>query len=119
MRRLLVLAVLPFLMGSASPPTGTISLDQPTPHYGDTVTFTTTTDVPHKGFTYTNVVCSQGTTVVFQSSVAPFTLTDQAGQGLEWDGQAAECIGSLVYRVDKGPNTTITYLDQMSFHVDA
>ena len=44
---------------------------------------------------------------------------DQAGQGLEWNGQSADCSGTLVYRVINGKNVSITYLDTTLFHVEA
>jgi hypothetical protein len=70
---------------------------------------------------YVTVVCTQGSTVVYQWSADPsfsFPLTDQAGQGLEWNGNAADCSGSLVYRQQNGKNVTITYLDTTAFKVD-
>ena len=116
--------------GSA-PLTGTIELVGPArvaatdtawPAYGDAVDFRTTVNgtVGPKTTIYVNVVCLQGSTVVFQSSGpqgTTFTLTDQAGQGLEWDGAAADCIGSLVVREEKGRNVTISYIAQQGFAV--
>jgi hypothetical protein len=116
--------------GSA-PLTGTIELVGPArvaatdtawPAYGDAVDFRTTVSgtVGPKTTIYVNVVCLQGSTVVFQSSGpqgTTFTLADQAGQGLEWNGAAADCIGSLVVREEKGRNVTISYIAQQGFAV--
>ena len=44
---------------------------------------------------YVTVVCTQGSTVVYQWSADEsfsFPLADQAGQGLEWDGNAARLL---------------------------
>lgn len=127
----IALVAQPALAGkpSAAPLTGTIDLAAPArvaadvtwPRYGDVVGFATSVSgsVAAKSMVYVNVVCLQGGTVVYQASApqgATFDLVDQAGQGLEWDA-AADCIGSLVYRVDKGQTTTIAYLDQESFGV--
>ena len=46
-----------------------------------------------------------------------FPLVDQAGQGLEWNGEEADCTGSLVYRVKKGKKVSINYLDTAPFNV--
>ena len=65
-------------------------------------------------------VCTQGDQVVYQWSADPdfdFPLVDQAGQGLDWLGGDADCEASLVYRVKKGKNVEITYLDTEAFHV--
>lgn len=111
-------------------PTGTIELAQPAefsafdattwPQYGDTVGFAVTVDgkVAKQARLYVTVVCSQGSTVVYQRSGAPdagFPLED--GQGLEWDGGASDCSATLIYRVDKGKNTVITHLDSTTFDV--
>jgi hypothetical protein len=98
------------------------STDTAWPRYGDVVGFQTsvTGRLAAKSTVYVNVVCLQGTTVVYQASAPQgesFSLADQAGQGLEWDGTAADCIGSLVYRVDTGKTATITYLAQDAFSV--
>ena len=91
--------------------------------YGATARFDTSVSgrMAAKAYLYTNVVCLQGDTVVYQASnmdlSAGFTLVDQDGQNLVWDGRAAICHGTLVYRID-GRNPTIEYLDQTVFEVD-
>lgn len=90
------------------------------PHYGGTVEFDTvvTGDLANKSSVYITVVCTQDDTVVYQYSGPEgtvFPLADQAGQGLEWDGGAADCSAMLVYRVDKGRTTTINWLDVEEF----
>jgi hypothetical protein len=93
------------------------------PAYGDTVGFATTVQgkASPKGNVYVTTVCLQGSTVVYQASGAAgsdFALSDQGGQGLDWNGGAANCIAVLVYRVDGGKGTsTITYLAQTTFDV--
>jgi hypothetical protein len=90
--------------------------------YGDEVHFVTEVSGRQspKGYLYNNVVCLQGDTVVYQASnldlSAGFVLADQDGQNLVWDGRAAICYGTLVYRID-GRNPTIEYLDSVVFVV--
>ncbi|MDH3707020.1 MAG: hypothetical protein OES57_13200 [Acidimicrobiia bacterium] len=116
--------------GGGSEVTGTIDL-MPTagaeagaapagPHYGGTVEFDTTVngDLAKKSSVYITVVCMQDDTVVYQYSGPEgtvFPLADQAGQGLDWDGGAAECSATLIYKVDKGRTTTINWLDIEEF----
>jgi hypothetical protein len=69
---------------------------------------------------YVTVVCRQPD-VVFQASNwtdYTFTMTDLAGQGLVWDGSAADCTASLIYRVDKGRQVVHTILDDVPFAVN-
>lgn len=113
-----------------SGPTGTIALaDAPEaataatgPQYGDHVSFETTVNgkVDKHAKIYITVVCMQEATVVYQWSAAvdyTFPLEDQAGQGLEWNQGDAECEASLIYRVEKGRNTTYMVLDSTAFAV--
>jgi hypothetical protein len=112
--------------------TGTIELvstarlaeDQASPAYGEAVGFRTSVSgsLASKSMVYVNVVCLQGSAVVYQASGpqgSPFTMADQDGQGLEWDGGAADCVGALVYRVEQGKNVTISYLAHEDFAVAA
>lgn len=90
--------------------------------YDGTVAFETTVDgkISKQERVYVTVVCWQGDDIVFQYSAAPdfrFPLTDQAGQGLEWDGGDATCEARLIHRVDKGRSTEISVLDTISFDV--
>lgn len=114
-----------------SGPTGTIALAEAPeaasaaaagPQYGDHVSFDTTVNgkVDKHAQVYITVVCTQGSTVVYQWSAAvdfDFPLEDQAGQGLEWDTGDADCEASLIYRVEKGRNTTYMVLDATAFAV--
>jgi hypothetical protein len=118
---------------AAKPPSGisgTIALDQgaglastastTSVKYGDTAHFKTSVQgrLATNSMLYVTVVCVQGSTVVYQASADPsagFTLQDQPGQGLDWNGQQASCSGSLVYREQNGKNVSISYLDSTSF----
>jgi hypothetical protein len=90
--------------------------------YGGAASFeaSVTGTMAPKGYLYITVVCTQGSTVVYQWSSLDldfaFPLVDQAGQGLEWDGSAADCGGYLIYRVD-GRNPLIQTLDATAFFV--
>ena len=91
--------------------------------YGDTVRFDTSVSgrMAPKGYLVISLVCVQDRNIVYQVSAwdlsAGFTLVDQDGQNLEWDGGPARCRGSLVYRID-GRNPTIEYLAEVLFQVN-
>jgi hypothetical protein len=115
------------LSAPPSGPSGSIELASPAtlssgawPQYGDTIGFDVTLDgkLDGKARIYVTVVCLQGDTAVYQVSGDPngsFTLSDTAG--LEWDGGAASCIAALAYRLQKGNNIELTYLDETTFAV--
>ena len=118
----------PALSAPPSPPSGSIELASSArlssegawPQYGDTVGFDVTLDgkLDSKARIYVTVVCLQGDTAVYQVSGDPngsFTLSDTAG--LEWDGGAASCTAALAYRLQKGNNVELTYLDETTFDV--
>ena len=132
---LLLAAAVPAMAGKKSEPvSGSIDLvasaarladggDLGGPAYGDTVRFATEVGgkVSSHARIYVSLICRQGGTVVYQWSADPdfsFPLEDQVGQGLDWDGGPAECTGSLIYRVDKGRNLSITELDAVVFDVE-
>jgi hypothetical protein len=99
-------------------PTGNLVLDQETLAYGDTASFTVTTaDVPKQAEVYVTVVCKQADRVVYQSSVEPFVLVDQPGQGLEWDGAAASGVARLTAREERGKKAILHTLDEIAFEV--
>ena len=90
--------------------------------YDGTVAFATTVEgkISSQARIYVTVVCWQDANVVYQWSAAPdfqFPLTDQAGQGLEWNGGDAFCEAWLIYRVEKGKAAEITVLATTSFNV--
>jgi hypothetical protein len=90
--------------------------------YDGTVAFDTSVEgkISSKARVYVTVVCWQGDQIIFQYSADPdfaFPLTDQAGQGLEWNGGDADCEAWLLYRVEKGRSAEITMLDMVEFHV--
>ena len=91
--------------------------------YGDTVRFDTSVSgrMAAKGYLANSVVCLQDGHIVYLSSTvdlsAGFELVDGLGNGLEWDGGPASCLGTLVYLID-GRNPTIEYLDQTVFEVN-
>ena len=91
-------------------------------HYGNTarVGATITGQPANNSLIYVTVVCTQGGWVVYQASNATdftFPLVDQDGQGLDWDGGAAKCSATLIYRVQKGKEAVITWLAQQPFDV--
>lgn len=92
------------------------------PSYGDTVWFDTTVEgkTASNSMIYILLACWQDGVVVYQSSAAPdsgFPLVDQGSTQLEWHGGGADCTASLIYRVEKGKNVSITVLDQTHFAV--
>jgi hypothetical protein len=135
MKKLLVTAVLVGLVAVIAGPatarggssvTGTIALSSTSrlaagagPRYGENVRFDTTVDgrLASNSKVYVTVVCSQDGRVVYQWSADPgftFPLQDQAG--LEWNGGAAACSATLIYRIYKKEDV-ITWLDQTAFDV--
>ena len=112
------------------PPSGTIDVDTSsarlaaaTLSYGDDVGFTVTLDgkISKQARVYVSVICLQGSEVVYQWSGDPsftFPLVDQAGQGLDWNGESADCTAALIHRVQKGKAAVITYLDYVNFWVN-
>jgi hypothetical protein len=106
-------------------PVGTIILTDPSINlkYGNTVTFITTTagKMNPKGYLYVRVICSQDNKVVYQSSSRnlkfPFLLTDQTGDGLDWNGGPADCQADLIYSTNGNRNTVIQLLDSVKFPV--
>ena len=136
MKKLLVTAVLVGLVAVIAGPatarggssvTGTIALSSTSrlaagaePRYGDNVRFDTTVNgrLASNSRVYVTVVCSQDGRVVYQWSADPgftFPLQDQAG--LEWNGGAASCSATLIYRISKSREDVITWLDQTTFDV--
>jgi len=119
---------------TASAVTGTIAVSSgaglaptagtPSVAYGSSVGFNTSVSgsVGSKDSVYVTVVCVQGGSVVYQWSASPtfaFPLVDQAGDGLNWNGQPATCSGSLVWKHVTGNSFTVTYLAQAPFDVTA
>ena len=93
------------------------------PVYGEHILFDVAVEgaVARNSWIYVTVVCSQQDTIIYQSSNwtdFTFALEDLPGQGLEWDGDPAECTANLIYRVEKGREAVITYLDSVSFDVN-
>jgi len=91
--------------------------------YGESADFVATVDgkVSKQARIYVRVLCRQGGAIVYQYSADPdhsFPLLDQAGQGLDWDGGAADCEASLIYRVEKGRSAELSILDTTEFAVD-
>lgn len=91
--------------------------------YGTDVAFAASVSgkVDAKASTYITVVCQQEGHVVYQWSSQDlafnFPLVDQAGQGLDWDGTAAECQAALTYRIDRKNAAVIQTLDTVTFGV--
>jgi hypothetical protein len=92
------------------------------PAYGDNVAFDVAVEgrLARNSWIYVTVVCRQQDSVVYQSSNwtdFTFAMEDLPGQGLEWDGNPAECTANLVYRVEKGREAVLQYLDSTSYSV--
>lgn len=109
---------LSFASTASSDTSGSIS-----PVYGDSVSFDVEVDgrLARNSWLYVTAVCRQQDTVIYQSSNWTdfvFVMEDQLGQGLEWDGYPAECTASLIYRVEKGKEAVLQYLDSTSFDVN-
>jgi hypothetical protein len=132
----LLVATAPALAGSSSTVTGSIALGSATAAtvqsggtsavaYGGSAWFATSVSgkMASRSYVYVNVVCLQNGKVVYQASNldvnAAFTLADQPGDALVWNGGAANCIGSLVYRIDYQKSSSISYLDKVNFDVVA
>jgi hypothetical protein len=92
------------------------------PSYGDQVFFDAAVEgrMARTSWLYVTVVCRQDDSVIFQSSNwtdFTFSMVDLNGQGLEWDGEPAECTANLIYRVEKGKEAVLQYLDEVSYTV--
>lgn len=89
--------------------------------YGGFVSFDTSIGDIGRGDLYITVVCTQGSNVVYQYSSYDlgfsFPLVDLGGQGLEWTGGSADCLGSLRYIEVRGKNHIIEELDVVAFYV--
>ena len=94
--------------GSAIDVHGTVLLEgDGTVQYGDLAKFSTTMsgDVHEEAQGYVTVVCFQEDELVYQYSAkrgVKFLLTDPLEPGFNWDGGAASCTASLIYRVPAG-----------------
>ena len=116
-------AAAPALAGKAAL-TGTITLDQPAPAYGDTVTFTTTYDsrLSHgNNGVHIRVVCEQDGVIVYdwtRGTSQTFTLAAEALPGVivgTWSRGAADCEARLEYYKSSDGSTTL--LASTTFHV--
>jgi hypothetical protein len=84
---------------------GTISLDQSSPHYGDTVTFTTSaTGVSSSTVLRIGLICSQNGTDVYMLSGVVGTSFPLGGPNTSsaWNGGAASCTATLFYYTYQG-----------------
>jgi hypothetical protein len=91
-------------------------------HYGDTVSYKSKMSgvSVETGNTYITTVCFQGDNMVFQRSVqqgVPIHLYDQIIEGLDWDGGAASCSATLMYRTISGGSINVYVVDSISFDV--
>jgi hypothetical protein len=104
---------------------GTISLVSPKePKYGTLVQFATTAsgDMAKNAHTYIVTACFQDDKLVYQLAAKPgvkFLLTDMLDSNYDWDGGAASCNASLIYRVPKEAGADLYMLDSISFEVAA
>jgi hypothetical protein len=111
--------------GDAIGVVGTITLKSPSsPQYGNLVQFssTATGDMARDAHTYIVTTCFQGDKLVYQLAAQPgvkFHLTDMLEPGYEWNGGAAECNASLIYRVPKDGRADLYMLNSTSFSVAA
>lgn len=105
--------------------TGTLVLTSPAdPTYGNLLTFSLSLDDASSDTaqSYITVMCFQDKKLVYQVSAQPgvkFLLTDPVDPRLEWDGGAASCNASLIYRVPSGTRAELYMLDSISFEVTA
>jgi hypothetical protein len=136
-----LLAAAPAFAAPPSAPSGEIMLMNPPssalkasgdsttdsgPTYGGDADFHTEVrgKISDKARIYVSLACSQDNDLVYLSSQFSstgdysFALTDQAGQGLNWEnGGDAECEAWLIYRVEKGKKSEITVLSKTTFDV--
>ncbi len=91
--------------------------------YGDTINIATTVEGRQhaNSTTYVTTVCKQSQNVIYASSASTpnpeFLLSDQLGDGLEWNGAAASCEAWLMYRVQKGKGFEYSKLAAINFEV--
>jgi hypothetical protein len=97
----------------STPVTPSITLDQASPHFGDTVTFTTVYE-PMKWVARIVVYCDQDGVTNYQSqevAYSSFTLS-----GGWWFGGAADCTAKLFYFTYRGQDETgVVYLAETTF----
>ena len=104
---------------------GSISVTSPkVPRYGSLVQFSTSAsgDMAKDSMTYIVVTCFQDDELVYQLAAQPgvkFHLTDMLEPNYDWNGGAAECNASLIYRISKGETADLYMLDSTSFSVQA
>ena len=93
-------------------------------YYGDTISYKTDlSGVTTQGSTlYVTTVCYQGDTMVFQKTLPEgesVYFYDQLDTGFEWDGTAAQCTASLVYREQYSSVTKVDIVATQGFEVKA
>lgn len=109
--------------GTAIGVSGTITLANDRDlQYGDLANFRTTIsgEEQDEAHGYVIVVCFQEEELVYQYSAkrgVKFLLTDPLEPGFEWDGGAASCTASLIYRVPVGNSAELYMLESTSFEV--
>jgi len=103
--------------------TGTLKLLTKEPiEYGSSVEFRSSArGVAGTAATYINTACFQKDRLVYQRSAqqgVSFLLRDQYERDLEWDGTAASCSATLLYRAPSDDVTVNVYvLDAVDFEV--
>jgi len=111
--------------GSIVNVSGSIQLLKPIePKYGNLLQFSSSVsgDMAKDSHSYIVVTCFQEDELVYQLAANPgvkFHLTDMLEPGYDWDGGAAECNASLIYRVPKSETADLYMLDSTSFAVAA
>lgn len=101
---------------------GTVRLSVPQPlHYGESAEFRSTVHgAASESTSYITVACFQGEKLVYQRSAQQgvrFYLSDQYERDLEWDGGAASCSATLMYRTVGDGQVDVYILDAVSFDV--
>ena len=92
-------------------------------YYGDRVVFEISVDgkLSKNSRVYVTVICAQAGEIVYQASNwsdYTFYMQDLEGQGLDWNGESADCSATLVYREEKGREAVLNYLATTEFFVN-
>jgi hypothetical protein len=109
------------IASAAKVPSGTIDGYTGSLVYGGNITFQTT--YTNTSWAYITVICEQDE-IIYQWSASPdftFPFIQQAGfaaLGKFWDKtRSADCSATLINRIERGKNISLTFLDTVEFIV--